>query len=62
MLGRFILDNVMAAIEIVHSMKFKRCDREDNVALNLDIIKTYDQVDWDYLKEVTLKMRFSQQW
>jgi len=59
---RFILDNVMIAIEVVHHMKVCKRIRDKNVALKLDISKAYDRIDWFYLKEVMLKMGFDSKW
>ena len=60
--GRSILDNAMAAIELVHHMKSKVSGSKGDVAFKLDISKAYDRKDWNYLKCVTLKMGFSHQW
>ncbi|MCI25218.1 RNA-directed DNA polymerase (Reverse transcriptase), partial [Trifolium medium] len=60
--GRSILDNAMVAIELVHFMKSKTCGKVGDVALKLDISKAYDRIDWEYLKEVMIKMGFSMQW
>ncbi|MCH81372.1 endonuclease/exonuclease/phosphatase family protein, partial [Trifolium medium] len=40
--GRSILDNAMAAIELVHYMKSKTRGKQGEVALKLDISKAYD--------------------
>jgi len=61
-LGRSILDNVMAAIQIIHHMKTKVKGNMGEVALKLNISKTYDRIEWNYLREVMEKMGFSQQW
>jgi hypothetical protein len=42
--GRSILDNAMAAIELVHSMKSKVSCNKGDVALKLDISKAYDRI------------------
>lgn len=60
--GRSILDNAMVAIEVLHSMKPKARGNDGNVALKLDISKAYDRIDWDYLREVMVKMGFENQW
>ncbi|CAJ2636059.1 unnamed protein product [Trifolium pratense] len=60
--GRSILDNAMAAIEIIHYMKSKTKGKKGEVALKLDISKAYDRIDWEYLKDIMAKMGFSQQW
>jgi len=51
-LERSILDNAMVAIENAYYMKTKTKDREGSVTLKLDISKTYDPIDWDFLKEM----------
>jgi len=60
--GRSILDNAMAAIEIVHYMKTKSKGNKYDAALKLDISKAYDCIDWDYLRDIMIKMGFSAQW
>jgi hypothetical protein len=60
--GRSILDNAMAAIEIVHFMKSKTRGKLGEVALKLDISKAYDRIDWEYLRGIMCKMGFSTQW
>jgi hypothetical protein len=60
--GRSVLDNVMAAIELVHYMKAKTRGKQGDAALKLDISKAYDRIDWDYLKDVMTTMGFSQNW
>ncbi|CAL5186017.1 unnamed protein product [Lathyrus oleraceus] len=58
--GRSIVDNAMEAIEVVHYMKSKTKGKQRDIALKLDISKTYDRIDWDYLKDVLITMGFSQ--
>jgi len=48
----------MVAIEVVHFMKTKKKGTDGYVALKLDISKEYDHMDWDYLRQVMLKMGF----
>jgi hypothetical protein len=60
--GRSILDNAMAAIEIIHYMKAKTRGKKGEVALKLDISKAYDRIDWEYLKDMMAKMGFCQKW
>jgi len=43
--GRSILDNAMAAIEIVHYLKSKEKGKNYDAALKLDISKAYDRID-----------------
>jgi hypothetical protein len=37
-------------------MKIKTRDSEGCVALKLDISKVYDRIDWEFLKQVMMKM------
>ena len=60
--NRSILDNAMVAIEVIHFMKTKTKVKDKFVDLKLNISKAYDKMDWEYLKEVMLKMSFSQKW
>lgn len=60
--GCSILDNAMAAIEIIHFMQTKSRGNDRYVALKLDISKAYDRMDWDYLREVMVKMGFNNKW
>ena len=60
--GRSILDNAMAAIEIIHYKKSKVKGTLGDVALKLYISKAYDIIDWSYLKGVMIKMGFSDRW
>jgi len=52
----------MIAIEVVQHMKVSRHSKDKNVALKLDISKAYDRIDWLYVKDVMVKMGFSEQW
>ena len=43
-------------------MKKKRWGKIGQVAIKLDMSKTYDRVEWDYLKRVMEKMGFHAKW
>ena len=60
--GRSIIDNVMLAFEISHSMHQKRSKRNGLAALKLDISKVYDRVEWGFLKAIMLRMGFNETW
>jgi len=49
--GCSILDNAMVAIEVIHFMKTKTRENDGYVVFKLDISKTYDNMDWDYLRQ-----------
>ena len=60
--GRSIIDNVMLAFEISHSMHQKRSKRNGLAALKLDIYKVYDRIEWGFLKSIMLQMGFNETW
>lgn len=56
--GRFISDNIMISHEVMHNMKRKVVRKKGWMALKLDMIKSYDRVEWVFLKEMLNKMGF----
>jgi hypothetical protein len=52
----------MVAIEVLHFMKAKTHGEDRYVTLKLDISKTYDRMDWNYLMAVLQKMGFHHRW
>ncbi|CAI8613075.1 unnamed protein product [Vicia faba] len=50
----------MAAIEVVHHIKTKTKGKIDNITLKLDVIKAYDMINWNYLRDVLITMVFNQ--
>lgn len=45
-LERLITNNIVAAYEVLHSMKTWQKDKVGSMALKLDIFKAYDRVEW----------------
>ncbi|CAN1325750.1 LINE-1 retrotransposable element ORF2 protein [Linum perenne] len=60
--GRSIVDNVMIAFEVLHSMKRRQRNKIGEVALKVDISKAFDRVEWSYLKGILLKLGFNSRW
>ncbi|XP_075079961.1 uncharacterized protein LOC142165268 [Nicotiana tabacum] len=54
--GQLILDNAMISFEINHYLKRKTQGKTGFVALKTDMSKAYDRVEWDYLKNIMLKL------
>jgi hypothetical protein len=60
--NRSIIDNVMAAHEIIHHMKCKRRGKVGEVALKIDISKSYDRVEWEYVTKFICRFGFHDRW
>lgn len=58
--GRYIIDNVIMAQEIIHSL-LSRKGRRGGMMLKLDLEKDYDRVDWVYLRKIAGISGFSTQ-
>lgn len=56
-LRHLIIDNIIIAQEIFHSMKSMR-GRNDAFALKLDIIKAYERLKWDFISVVLRSFGF----
>lgn len=57
--GRFILESVVSAHEIIHELHRKK---EEGIILKLDYEKAYDRVDWSFLETMLKQRGFSQKW
>jgi hypothetical protein len=57
-----IVDIVMIATKIIHHMKCKIRRKIREVALKININMAYDRVDWNYVKNIMLKMWFHEKW
>jgi SAM-dependent MidA family methyltransferase len=49
--GRYILESVVAAHEIIHEV---HRNKEKGVMLKLDYEKTYDRVSWSFLEDAMI--------
>lgn len=61
-LGRLIIDNILLAHELLHSMKGLRHKGVEMMAVKLDMSKAYDRVEWVYLWAIMLILGFWQSW
>ena len=60
--SHLITDNVVVAYELMHTMRSKWKGKVGYLAMKLDMSKTYDRVEWAFLKAAMLKMGFAQRW
>ena len=57
--GRQILDNIIQAHEVVHSLK---SNKQAGVIIQLDLAKAYDKLSWSYIRAVLRAFGFDQNW
>lgn len=57
--GRIISDNIMISFEIIHYMKRKTQGKKGWMALKLDMSKSYDRVEWSYVRAMLGKLGFN---
>lgn len=57
--GRQILDGVMIATEVIHSMA---SSKERAMFIKLDMAKAYDWVSWEFLQNILLAFGFKDEW
>jgi len=57
--GRFILESVVAAHEIIHDI---HKNKESGVILKLDYEKAYDRVSWSFLEDMLISRGFGRTW
>ena len=47
---------------MLHKLRNRRKGKAGHMAIKLDISKTYDCVEWEFLRKIMLKMGFSAMW
>jgi hypothetical protein len=60
--GRLITDNIMSSYECLHFMKRSKSKNNAFCYLKVDMMKSYDRVEWEYLEAMMIKLWFAQQW
>lgn len=56
------MNNVLITFKTIHCMKRKTKGEVGDVALKIDISKTYDRVDWEFLRQIMIKHGFATRW
>lgn len=57
--GRQILNNIIQAHELVHSLK---SNKQARMIIQLDLAKAYDKLSWSYIKEMLKAYGFDHNW
>ena len=57
--GRQILNNIIQAHEVIHSLKR---NKQTGMIMQLDLEKTYDKLSWAYIREVLKAYGFDHNW
>jgi hypothetical protein len=57
--GRQIIDSVILAHEVIHSLQ---STRTPGMLLKLDISKYFDKLSWMYMKSILLSFGFASEW
>lgn len=60
--GRQIHDNIFVVHEAFHYLRSRVHGKKYELAVKVDMNKAYDRVEWDFLKDVLLKMGFAVAW
>ena len=60
--SRLITNNILVALEALHTMDGRMKGREGYMAFKLDMSKAYDRVKWSFLELMMRKIGFNERW
>jgi len=60
--GRLITDNILIVQENFYALRSNPTNRKKFMALKTDMSKTYDRVEWSFLRALMKKMGFDHRW
>lgn len=56
--GRLIIDNILVAYELRHSMKYNKKKKVGEIVIKLETSKAYNRIKWPYLEAVLTSLGF----
>ena len=59
---RLITDNILVAQEMFHALRTNPSCKGKYIAVETDMSKAYDRVEWSFMEALLLKLGFEQQW
>ncbi|XP_043809037.1 uncharacterized protein LOC110606249 [Manihot esculenta] len=60
--GHNIQDNIILAFEAMHRFNMFHRKKKLSGALKMDISKAYDRLEWDFIRDMLIRMGFAQRW
>ena len=60
--GRNIMDNVVIAHEMLHSLKKRKRWANSYMTVKTDITKAYDRLEWDFIRDTMKSLGFDTKW
>ena len=57
--GRQIMDNIIQAHEIIHTLKLQK---KGGMLIQMDLAKAYDKISWHYMIKTLEAFGFTQHW
>lgn len=60
--NKLITNNVVIAYECLYKIRYSKRKKNSLVALKLDISKANDKIEWQFLKQIMMKLGFSNKW
>lgn len=60
--GRAITDNILITHEVLHFLKTSSAKKHCSMAVKTDMSKSYDRVEWDFVRLVFKRLGFDDKW
>lgn len=57
-----ILDNIIVTFETLHTIKIRKKGKYRAMAINLDMSKAYERVEWSFLQGMMTKLGLKEEW